>query len=185
MNATEDKILQTAHRLFYNQGYHNTGINQVIEEAGVAKASLYKYYPSKQDLCSAYLNYRAKNWLKGLQQAIAGTTDKKEKLRQVYAFIQRVLTGGSYRGCAFQNLVSEIKPIEDEVIQKEIKRIKGLIRQFFHQLAADDKDFVTKEEEQVGNQLCVLYEGAMIAYQIHQELWPVEAALETSLKLME
>lgn len=184
MNTVEDKILQTAHRLFYHQGYHNTGINQIIEEAGIAKASLYKYYPSKQDLCSSYLNYRAKSWIKGLQQAVSGSQDIKERLVKVYEFVQRFLTGGSFRGCAFQNLVSEIKPVEDEVIQKEIKRIKGLIRGFFHQLVAEDKEFVTRQEEQTGDELYVLYEGAMISFQIHQELWPVEAALKASLKLV-
>ncbi len=185
MNAIEEKILNTAHRLFYTQGYHNTGINQVIEEAEVAKASLYKYFPSKQDLCSAYLNYRAKTWIKGLQQQAASSSNRKEQLVKVYEFVQRFLTSGSFRGCAFQNLVSEIKPVEDEVIQKEIKRIKVLIRIFFHQLVAEDKDFVTREEEKTGDALYALYEGAMISFQIHQELWPVEAALQASLDLLD
>ena len=47
---TRERILDTAARLFYAQGYNSTGINQVIKEANVAKASLYQHFPSKEDL---------------------------------------------------------------------------------------------------------------------------------------
>lgn len=56
------RILNAAARLFYEQGYHITGINQVITEADVAKASFYHHLASKEDLCIAYLNQRHQDW---------------------------------------------------------------------------------------------------------------------------
>ena len=54
-----DRILETASRLFYTQGYNNTGINQLIKAAKVAKASFYEYFPSKEDLLLEYLKVAA------------------------------------------------------------------------------------------------------------------------------
>ena len=52
---TRKKIVDTAARLFYEQGYNSTGINQIIAEAGIAKASLYAHFSSKEDLLKEYL----------------------------------------------------------------------------------------------------------------------------------
>ena len=48
-SAVKDRILDTASRLFYERGDHTTGINQIIEEAEIARASLYNHFPSKTD----------------------------------------------------------------------------------------------------------------------------------------
>src|ERR1700760_2389308 len=56
------KILDTAERLFYTQGFDSTGINQVIEEADIAKASLYKHFKSKTDLLVGYLSRLDERW---------------------------------------------------------------------------------------------------------------------------
>ncbi|MEM6772989.1 MAG: helix-turn-helix domain-containing protein, partial [Bacteroidota bacterium] len=57
-------IIKTASRLFYDKGYNLTGINEIIAEAGIAKATLYSHFKSKEDLCLAYLNYRDENLIK-------------------------------------------------------------------------------------------------------------------------
>ena len=49
-SAVKDRILDTASRLFYDQGYHITGINQIIEEAEIARASLYNHFPNSMNL---------------------------------------------------------------------------------------------------------------------------------------
>ena len=51
----EERILAVASELFYRQGYRATGINEVIARSGVAKATFYNHFPSKEDLCLAYL----------------------------------------------------------------------------------------------------------------------------------
>ena len=55
--SAKDRILEKAQDLFYTQGFQNTGINQIIEESGTAKASFYQYFKSKDDLALSYLKY--------------------------------------------------------------------------------------------------------------------------------
>lgn len=52
---TRDHIINTASELFYNQGYNLTGINEIIEKAEIAKATLYSHFKSKEELIQAYL----------------------------------------------------------------------------------------------------------------------------------
>ena len=56
--SRRDRIIQTANDLFYRQGYHQTGINQIIEESGVAKATFYSNFKSKEELGVEYLRER-------------------------------------------------------------------------------------------------------------------------------
>jgi len=57
-SAVRQTIIETASDLFYHNGYNLTGINEVIQEAGIAKATLYNHFKSKDDLCSAYLTHK-------------------------------------------------------------------------------------------------------------------------------
>lgn len=184
MKKVRERIIDTAHALFYSQGYHNTGINQVIEEAQVAKASLYQHFPSKEELCLAYLDYRSANWFRNLLAHTETGTTPTERLSLLYDFVLEFVTADSFRGCAFQNISSEVRPVEDARVQEEVKRIKSKLRRFFQQFAARDPAAVSAEEQLLGDQLAVLFEGSMIAYKMHREIWPVEAARTASLALL-
>src|SRR5699024_11982996 len=76
----KQRLLETASELFYRQGYNNTGINQGIDEAGVAKASLYQHFGSKEELCIAYLEVKHKNWFEEVNQFISSEDNPKEKI---------------------------------------------------------------------------------------------------------
>ena len=78
--TVKEHILQTATRLFHEQGYNLTGINQIIDEADVAKASLYYHFPSKEDLCVAYLQRKNSLWLSGLELFLKGSKDPKQRI---------------------------------------------------------------------------------------------------------
>jgi AcrR family transcriptional regulator len=73
------RIIDTASRLFYSQGYNSTGINQVIKEANVAKSSLYQYFPSKDDLLVAYLNEASKNTNQAIDEWLEKYSTASEK----------------------------------------------------------------------------------------------------------
>jgi len=65
--SVKERILETASHLFYEKGYNLTGINEIIEKAGVAKASLYSHFRSKEDICLAYLIRMDGNLVKDLR----------------------------------------------------------------------------------------------------------------------
>ena len=67
----KDHIIQTASHLFYQNGYNLTGINEIIKEAGIAKATLYNHFKSKEDICIAYLQYKNASFITEIKAFVA------------------------------------------------------------------------------------------------------------------
>lgn len=80
MSFPRARIIETASILFHQQGYNSTGINQVISEAKVAKASFYQHFKSKDDLCIEFLNVRHNYWFTELSNFISKSKNTKEKI---------------------------------------------------------------------------------------------------------
>ncbi|MFC0267907.1 TetR/AcrR family transcriptional regulator [Kushneria aurantia] len=80
-NEVRDGILDAAELLFIMQGYRATGVNQIIREAGVAKASFYHHFPSKTALAEAFVQRRHKRWFQSVEQRLAAEDDPRDKLR--------------------------------------------------------------------------------------------------------
>ncbi|MCE7039120.1 TetR/AcrR family transcriptional regulator [Dyadobacter sp. CY312] len=78
--SVQQRILDTASRLFYCQGFNNTGINQVIAEADIAIGSLYKHYKSKNELLYHYLEMQEIEFFYNLNEYLKGEGNPKEKL---------------------------------------------------------------------------------------------------------
>jgi AcrR family transcriptional regulator len=106
-NARE-KILATAFRLFYAQGFRAAGIDSIIAESGVAKATFYKYFPAKEDLVLAYLDQVDRVWTGQLHAAAEAAGD--EPAAQLVGLFDALATAcrrDGYRGCAFINAAAE------------------------------------------------------------------------------
>lgn len=107
----QDKVLRTAVRLFYRQGYPNTGVNQIIEESGVAKSTFYQWYPSKDDLAMAYLEHYGRM----LTSRLTRLLERSKSMRDFYFRWGRILRRdviafGEYHGCPFLNFAAQIHP---------------------------------------------------------------------------
>ena len=103
--APDARILLTAHDLFYRDGIRATGVDRVIAESGVAKKTFYRYFPSKDDLIIAFLDYRHENWMRWFRDALqrhGGT------LNALVPALAEWFGGAAYRGCAFINSVVEV-----------------------------------------------------------------------------
>lgn len=70
-SAKRDRLLETAERLFYEQGFHATGIDRIVAEAGVVRMTLYNHFPSKDALVEAVLRARHDRFLASLDAAVA------------------------------------------------------------------------------------------------------------------
>lgn len=100
-----DRILQTAHRLFYREGIRATGIDKVIAESGVTKVTFYRHFPSKNDLILAYLDHRHAKWMDWFRDALVRHGNTPAALVPTMA---EWWQHPGYRGCAFLNGVSEM-----------------------------------------------------------------------------
>lgn len=161
-----DKIMETADRLFYEQGYNLTGINQIIDEANISKPSLYNHFKSKNDLLLAYIDQLHKNWFDGLD---AFTKDIKKPLDKLMAFFDYRIArqiNSQYGGCACNKIVAEVPKTEVEVLaragkfKKELRmRIASLVQQLNR-----SEDKLLTDEELVELIFSELESGVLMAY---------------------
>lgn len=103
-----DRLLGTASELFYREGIHAVGIQRVIEEAGVAKASLYAHYKSKDDLVAAYLAQRSADMRASVAAALATIAAPVDRILHVFDRAAAWMASPEFRGCPFQNAESEL-----------------------------------------------------------------------------
>jgi AcrR family transcriptional regulator len=110
-SAARERILQTADRLFYNEGIHAVGIDRIVKEAGVTRVTLYRHFPSKDELVSAYLDRRAqydRDQVDGLVGANAD--DPRRALTELATVLTADDFGAVRRGCPFINSSAEFDP---------------------------------------------------------------------------
>ena len=176
--SVRQKIIDTAARLFYKQGYGNTGINQIIEEAGIAKSSLYQHFQSKEDLLMEYLEQSGQHTREALAAAISGVHSPGEKIIAVFDYLETLAQENGFQGCSFLNIVHEI-PGESVRIKGQIKAQKDLLRQLFAETLKP------MNKQQAADEIYTLFEGALIANKVHNEVWPIVTARNIVRKLLD
>ena len=158
-SAVKDRILDTASRLFYDQGYHITGINQIIEEAEIARASLYNHFPSKTDLLLAYLDRTHAEWFVELDRHLAPLATPREKLLALFDFRIQRQKKLRYKGCHFNKITAET--CDDEQVYQRVKAHKGRFRQYIRELVAAVGHRGLLEDEILADTLFLLLEGGI------------------------
>jgi AcrR family transcriptional regulator len=174
--SVRQQIIDTADRLFYKQGYNLTGINQIIEEAGVAKASLYYHFPSKEDLCVAYLKKRYENWSSMLSEFLDGVTDPKEAIIKCFECRSEYLLQNDFSGCSYIRIIAEM-PQRSAKINRQAILNKEKQRLFFIEQASKLKKNSSTVND-LANTIFLLFDGATVQCQVYRELSPIENALK-------
>lgn len=105
--AVRDKLVGIATELFYDNGVRAIGVDEVVRRAGMAKASLYRWFPTKDDLVLAVLQQRDDDFWAVWDRTAARYTDARAELDAHLAWIQALATREGYRGCAFVNTAAE------------------------------------------------------------------------------
>jgi AcrR family transcriptional regulator len=164
----KERILETASILFHKQGYNSTGINQIIAESNVAKASFYQHFKSKEDLCVAFLTKRHEFWFNKLNEFISKKRTNKTKILASFDFLITFNEIENFRGCSFLNILSEI-PSDNIKILNVIQRNKIEQRVYFKKLVA---------EKELGEHIYLLFESAIIESQLFKNQWAVNKSKE-------
>ncbi|MDQ1165650.1 TetR/AcrR family transcriptional regulator [Flavobacterium sp. SORGH_AS_0622] len=107
-NSVQQRILDTASVLFYNQGFNNTGINQIIADANIAIGSLYKHYKSKNDLLYCYLEMQERVFFSNLDLYLKDMKDPKEKILKVIDYRIALQEDSNFSGCHFIKINAEL-----------------------------------------------------------------------------
>ncbi|WP_344672245.1 TetR/AcrR family transcriptional regulator [Catenulispora yoronensis] len=104
MSTARARLVETATRLFYAEGIHTVGIDRIIAEADVAKATFYHHFTSKDDLAVAYLTDEFERQRDAFE-GVAGTG--AERLRATFTLLCDVSCSPGFRGCAFLNATAD------------------------------------------------------------------------------
>jgi AcrR family transcriptional regulator len=112
-----ERILLTAHELFYREGIRATGIDRVIAESGVTKVTFYRHFPSKNDLVRAFLEYRHERWMAWFADALRRHGGERRGIDALVPTLREWFDDGGFRGCAFINSVGELGGVLPEVVE--------------------------------------------------------------------
>ena len=174
--SVRDKILLTAHDLFYSTGFRATGVDTLIKEAKVTKVTFYRHFPSKSLLILAYLHYRHEIWMNWFEASLrrnlnAGQTSSEALSATLYEWF----VSPEFHGCAFINASAEAK---SEDIESEIKEICRSHKSETKKIIA----LLTKSaDERVVNEIMLLIDGAIIHAQMGMETDEVITSLKRAL----
>jgi AcrR family transcriptional regulator len=131
--AARERILDTAYELFSHRGVHDVGIDELIERAGVAKATLYRHFRSKDDLVLAFLEQREQLWTYGWVEAEArrrGETPEGQLLA-IFDLFDEWFHRDDFEGCSFVNVLLEIGNIDHPVGRASanyLENIRSIVR---------------------------------------------------------
>lgn len=180
-SKARDRILQKAEELFYTQGYQATGINQIIEEAGVAKATFYANFPSKDDLCVAYLQTMGRKEEQTFAEALAQQKTPLGRFMCTAELLIPWLEESEYRGCAFLNTIPEVPNFRDP-IRKEAEQFYRNYESLMIQLSAeliesDRKRYGHLNAEALARSFIVLVAGGVALSALHHSLEPMKNAI--------
>lgn len=181
--CARDRILAAANELFYREGIRAIGIDTVIEKAGVAKMSLYRAFPSKDDLIAAFLEMRDKiYWEWWDSVVIRHPDDARGQLRALFQALAKRTSSPTYRGCPFVNTSVEF-PDPAHPARSVIAGHMAELRRRMDGLVAG---LGVAEPRALADQLLLLMEGA---YSVGNTMGPdgpsatVAAAAETIIQV--
>jgi AcrR family transcriptional regulator len=159
--SARERLLAASDELFYRNGVHSTGIDAVIEKAGVAKGSLYYIFGGKDELVAAYLRGRLDAWRERVNAAQAGIDDPEEKILAVFDAIADEVSRPEFRGCPFVNAAAEAPAGEAQELA--IKEYRRWVRQSFNALAGETG---VTDPAALADALIVLYDGALATVEV-------------------
>ncbi|HEX5198323.1 TetR/AcrR family transcriptional regulator [Paractinoplanes rhizophilus] len=158
-SAARQRLLSTATRIFYAEGIHQAGVDRIIAEAKVTRATFYRHFPGKEDLVLTYLREVHRMERGAIQAAIAAHPSPAGGLLAIADFVARTIQSPGFRGCAFLNAAAEYPdaahPVHREIIAHR-QWFLDTLGTLLAQVAEDSSDAAARH-------FAMLRDGAMAA----------------------
>jgi AcrR family transcriptional regulator len=162
--TARDRLLQAADELFYAEGINTVGIDRVIEHAGVAKASLYSAFGSKDGLIRAYLEHRHVLRVARIERHRAHHSDPKSRMLAIFTSFDELTNSATWRGCPFIAATGEART------DATVNEVAGITRAFTRQCFVDDATALgVADPGALADQLVLLYDGAVVGAHVQRD----------------
>jgi AcrR family transcriptional regulator len=150
ISPARERILDTAYELFSRHGIRAVGVDRIVATSGVAKMSLYRHFPSKDDLVLAFLQEREQRWtnawLRAEVERRAATPD--ERLLAIFDVFGEWFRRDDFEGCSFINVLLEFDERDHRVRRASVEHlgnIRSFLRDLFTQAGARDPDALARQ----------------------------------------
>ncbi|SCX17033.1 HTH-type transcriptional regulator MtrR [Agrobacterium sp. DSM 25558] len=173
--AISDHILSAAGTLFYREGIRAVGIDRIIEEAKVAKATLYRHFPSKDHLVAAYLLARHERVIQSLHEVLSAATSPRKQIGSIFERLYEKADSPDFRGCAFALAVAEHG--DSEKVSSVARLHKTMVRDVFAAVLAKSAN----TNDLAAAHLSLLYEGALATVAVGRDPNAVLVARDCAL----
>ena len=161
--SARERLLAAANELFYDEGVHTVGIDRVIERAGVAKASLYNTYGSKDELVRVYLEQRHAVVTARISKYLERYAGPRERLLGVFEAQGELFAEPGFRGCAFVSASAESPAAAVSQAADDYRGwVRGLLTSLAREAGAPDPDML-------GRQLHMIYDGASLSARMDRD----------------
>ncbi len=158
-SEARDRLLRTASATFYARGINTVGVEAIVSEAGVTRATFYRHFPSKEDLIVAYLEAAHEHIRAEVEAITEQGRPAQETIRAIAASIVGQIKSAGFRGCAFLNAAAEY-PDADSRVQRVILDH----RTWFQGVVQFELERLRQEPSEAGAQFFILVrDGAMAA----------------------
>ncbi|MEO5901416.1 MAG: helix-turn-helix domain-containing protein [Ilumatobacteraceae bacterium] len=157
-----DRLVATAAGLFYAEGIHAVGVDRIVDAAGVAKATMYQHFTSKDELVVACVQLHAARWRDHVAVAARRRTGKPaERVAFVFDLLAKGFVDPAYRGCPFINTAAEY-PEPDGSVAMTIAAHRLQVRALFVELLAP---VAAARRRECADQLLLIYDGSLVGAQ--------------------
>lgn len=185
----KERIQKTASRLFYEQGFPNTGIAQIAAEANTNKVSFYNYYKSKDDLGREYLQRWNRQLLRGAIRIMRKSKNPRHCIFLWFGLLKRnALYQPEYNGCPIANYHSQLelsRKEERDFIHKMISRWLTLFTIFYRQERSAGRLLSTHPDSTLARISFSTQQGAIMAWKLTGDTKVFEDAIVTLCKQLE
>ncbi|MFY8350679.1 TetR/AcrR family transcriptional regulator [Pseudoalteromonas sp. SSM20] len=163
MTKKRQLLIDTALSLFYKQGIHAIGINEILAVSGVAKRTMYSHFASKDELLKAALQIRHASFMAWLHEKLSDVNSNQQLITQLFNalaswFNHKEPSLGDFRGCFFINTSAEFSDETCEIYalcQQHKAQVRALIESKLHQ-----------SNPLLLDAICIMKEGAIVTAQV-------------------
>jgi AcrR family transcriptional regulator len=172
LTSTRDRLLETAHDLFYRDGFHAVGLDRIIAEVGVTKTTFYNHFESKDDLLLEVLRKHDQWWRNTFREKLRehGGDTPRGQLLAVFNVVDEVIHSADFNGCIFINVAVQY-PLPHDPAHIAAREHKHKMEDILRELAGYAG---AKDPQKLAEELALLMEGAYVTQQVMGDRNPVE-----------
>ena len=179
--SARDRLLAAASQLFHENGVQATGVDLIVGEAGVAKATFYRHFPSKDDLIIAWLRDPRTRWLDRIRAEVdTSDADAAERIPMFFEVVADWLETESYRGSPYLNTLVEIRD--------PMHPARRIIREYFQEVEDYLDGLISaagyRDSRMLAAEIETLISGATTLAVVHASRTPVLAARDAAVRLL-